>query len=70
MLDMASVEYINSAGIGAIISATKLIRMMNGELVLVHVSKDIRRLLKVINFERFIKMFENIDDCINYFRFV
>ncbi len=70
IIDMKDLEYIDSTGIGVIINAAKLIRSKGGDLILLNVSDEINKILKILNFERFIKMYEEYDEAVNFFRYV
>jgi len=70
VVDMSNLEYIDSSGISILINTAKLLRSRGGDIALLHVDEEISKIFKVINFERFIKMFQNYDEAVNFFRYV
>jgi anti-sigma B factor antagonist len=68
MLDFTPVEQIDSAAIGIIINATKLMRSHKGDIVMMNVSEKINDVFKVINLQRFINMFASEAEVISFFR--
>ncbi len=69
-LDMEKLDYIDSAGIGVIINAAKMIRLKKGDIVIANIPDDIRTIFKVINLENFIKIYNSEVEAINSFRYV
>jgi anti-anti-sigma factor len=70
IVDMKSLEYIDSSGIGVIINTAKLIRPKKGDIVLINVSQSIKDIFKVINLQEFIKTFNLEAEALNFFRYV
>jgi anti-sigma B factor antagonist len=70
VIDLKSLEQIDSSAIGVIINATKLIRHGKGDVVLMNVSPDIDAIFKVVSLHRFIKIFSLESDVVDYFRVV
>jgi anti-anti-sigma factor len=70
IVDMKDLEYIDSSGIGILINTAKLLRSKGGDIALLNVDDEINKILKVINFERFIKMFNEYHEAVNFFRYV
>lgn len=69
IVDMKSLEYIDSAGIGTLINTTKMIRGKGGDVVLTNVSSDIRNIFNIINLQDFIKVFNLEIEAVDYFRY-
>ena len=69
-VDLKSVEYIDSSGIGVFINSAKLIRKQKGDVVLANVSDEVRNIFKVINLDEFIKIYNSEVEAINSFRYV
>jgi anti-sigma B factor antagonist len=67
-IDMCDVNYIDSWGIGILISATKRIRGNKGELVLSNTSSEIKKIFSLVKLESFLKIFDSEPEAINYFR--
>jgi anti-sigma B factor antagonist len=70
IIDMKGLEFIDSAGMGIIINATKLLRSRKGDMILLNVSDKIFEIFKIINFESFIKIFNTERDAISYLSFL
>jgi len=70
LVDMKNVDYIDSSGIGVLINAAKLVRLKKGDLILSGVSNEIREILKIVNLQSFIKLFNNDVEALNFFRYI
>lgn len=71
IFDMTGVEFIDSYGIGTIIDITKLIRKhKDGDVVLVNVSERIQLIFKPIQIQKFLKIFNTMDEALHYFRYI
>lgn len=71
IFDMAAVEFIDSYGIGTVIDITKLIRKnKDGDVVLVNVSERIQLIFKPIQIQKFLKIFNTMDEALHYFRYI
>jgi anti-sigma B factor antagonist len=69
-IDLKSLTYIDSSGIGVLINAAKLIRKNNGDIILANVSGEIKDIFKVINLENFIKIYNSEVDAVNSYRYI
>jgi anti-sigma B factor antagonist len=67
LIDMNGINFIDSSGIGVMINTAKLIRQSKGDLVLMNVSSDIMHILELVNFQRFIKIFDTVDEVVSHF---
>jgi anti-anti-sigma factor len=70
LLDMSALEYADSAGIAALITAAKEFRANRCEMALSGVTREIRNVFKMINLQGFIKIFNLEAEAINYFRYL
>ncbi len=70
LVNMQSLDYIDSAGISILINTAKLLRIKKGDIILCNVSQNIRNIFKVINLQEFIRIFSNEGEALNYFRYV
>ncbi len=68
VIDMLNLDFIDSYGIGTLINAAKLIRGMDGDIVLINVSNRIESIFKPINLNRFIKIFSEEEEAVSFFR--
>lgn len=69
LIEMDELEFIDSSGIGVIVSIAKLVRSMKGEIALLKVPPRIEQIIKPVNLLRFVKSFGSIEEAINFFRF-
>lgn len=70
IFDMTSVEFIDSYGIGTIIDITKLVRKQGGDAVLLNVPERIHIIFKPIQLNKFIKIFQTMEETLQYFRYI
>lgn len=71
IFDMTAVDFIDSYGMGTLIDITKLIRKHNdGDAVMANVPERIHQIFKPIQLQKFIKVFNAIDDALHYFRYI
>ena len=70
LLDLQNLEYIDSSGLGMLINVAKMLRKIEGDLVMFNVSADIRNVFKVIKLQEFIKIFNSEGEAVNFFSYV
>ncbi|MGL4368729.1 MAG: STAS domain-containing protein [Spirochaetota bacterium] len=70
IINMDGLDFIDSRGIGIIISIAKLIREDKGDVVLVGVADHIDRIFRPVNLQRFIKMFKTEAEALGYFKYM
>lgn len=68
IVDMKKVEYIDSAGIGALIKAVKAARIKNGDVVLMNVSSPVQKTFSLVKLQKFIKIYDSESTAIAYLR--
>ncbi len=66
--DLSNVHYIDSAGLGAMVSKIATIRSNGGDIVIIHPTDFIRELLQVTNLNQVFKECDNLDCAFDYFR--
>jgi anti-sigma B factor antagonist len=66
ILDIDGLQYIDSTGIGSLITVAKKIRKENGDLAVTRYTSQIMAILKPINIGKFIEFFPTIEDGYNY----
>lgn len=64
VLDMAKVQYINSAGLRTLADILTQNRSRKGDLRLVALNPKVERVFKIIGFDRFFEMFDSVDDAL------
>ncbi|MEW6078221.1 MAG: STAS domain-containing protein [Thermodesulfobacteriota bacterium] len=66
VLDMTGVDYISSMGIRVILAALKALNTIKGELVLVNLQPQIKKVFEIINAMPSVQIFENIAEMDRY----
>ena len=64
VLDLAEVEYLDSAGFSAILAANRICIEDDGELILINTQENIRKLIKMAHLEEIINLRVNLWDAI------
>jgi anti-sigma B factor antagonist len=59
ILDLKDVDYMDSSGIGLIVTAFKVMHTYNGTIALLHVHDDILALLKLATVDVILKIYED-----------
>ncbi len=62
IIDLAGVEYISSAGWGAIISKIRDIRNKQGDIILSGMVANVREVFELLEFDNLLKQFSSLDD--------
>lgn len=62
ILDLKDVEYMDSSGIGLIVTAYKVMNGYGGRIALLHVQEDILALLKLATVDSIMKIYESAND--------
>jgi anti-anti-sigma factor len=62
ILDLKDVEYMDSSGIGLIVTAYKVMNGYGGQIALLHVQEDILALLKLATVDSIMKIYESTND--------
>ncbi len=71
VFDMTAVEFIDSYGMGTIIDITKLVRKhKDADAVLVNVPERVQFIFKPIQLQKFMKIFNSLDEALHYFRYI
>ena len=64
ILDMGPVRFLDSSGLGAILSVLKKVRKGNGELRICNASKPVRRLFELVRFHRIVDILNTREEAI------
>ncbi|MCK4947852.1 MAG: STAS domain-containing protein [Candidatus Aureabacteria bacterium] len=59
MFDFANLEYISSAGLGAMMGFAKIAREKKGDLVIFNPTPKINSIINILGLSKFIKVFDN-----------
>ncbi len=64
LLDFARVDYLSSAGMRLLLSATKKMKASDGELLLCSMSEDVMEIIRMAGFERILNIFSSEEDAL------
>ncbi len=68
VFDMASLSFVDSSGIGAIISCLRRLNSRGGDLKLCGLSKPVRSLFELVRLHRIFDIFETPDEAVTAFQ--
>ncbi len=66
--DLSNTHYIDSAGLGAMVSKIASIRQRGGDIVIIHPTEFIQELLQVTNLNQVFRECENLDCAFQFFQ--
>ena len=67
VLDMEAVKWMNSSGLGTLMSGLTTLRGSGGDLRLANVSDRVRRPIEITKLDKVISMFGSADEAVNSF---
>ncbi len=67
IVDMADVPYMSSIGIRSLLIHAKSVSGRGGKYVLSNIQSDVRNVLEVSGIDQLIKVYETVDDALEYF---
>jgi anti-sigma B factor antagonist len=67
ILDMGNLKFIDSSGIGALVSCANKLNLMNGSLRLCNVTRQVRNLFELVRVDKFFQVFDTLDDAVRSF---
>ena len=67
VLDFSSTEYIDSSGLGVLVSVSKKIREAGGELCLAGLNEDLRMLFELTKLDTLFKICDKTDEAVQSF---
>ncbi len=59
VIDMASVNYIDSSGVGALVAAHKKMKTQGGKFGLLSLTEDVLNILKLATLDQFFKIYQS-----------
>jgi len=62
VVDLKDVNYMDSAGIGALVAGQKKMRAHNGKFVLMNIHDDVLNILKLATLDKFFTIYESEED--------
>lgn len=70
LLNLKDLEFIDSSGIGVIISLVKAIRKKKGDLRIANIPTAIKDVFRIVNLQNFVKSFNTEGEAINSFHYI
>ncbi len=67
VVDLSCVEFMDSSGVGVLISLFKNLRERGGKMVLAAPTKDVSRVFELTMLGQIIKIFDNIEEAVQSF---
>ena len=67
VIDLGRVDWMNSTGLGILISSYTTLRNNNGELKLANVTEKIQSLLTITKLVKVFEAFDSVEDAVNSF---
>ena len=64
LLDLSKVEFVDSAGLGAIVAALKCLRGAGGDLKVCNVHKTVRALFELVRMHRLVDIFNTREEAL------
>jgi len=68
IFDLGQVEFVDSSGLGAILSCLRLVTSQDGDLKLCSVTKTVRVLLQLVRFHRILDILNSREDALRAYR--
>ncbi|AEX85407.1 anti-anti-sigma factor [Marinitoga piezophila KA3] len=62
VIDMSAVSYIDSAGLGAVVSLLKEARNLNKELVLAGLQSQVRKIFEMTKLDKIVKIVDTVEE--------
>jgi anti-sigma B factor antagonist len=68
IVDMAAVDYINSGGLRCLVTAWRMARQENGDVLLCSMTPRVYDIFKMIGFDKVFRIFPNRDEASQYWQ--
>ena len=68
VLDLGEVDFVSSGGWGAIISALRKVHAKGGDLVLLNLKGQVKRVFKMLGFRAILKNYDDIEGALAHFQ--
>ena len=68
VFDLCNVEFVDSSGLGSILSCLRLLNAAGGDLKLCHMRKPVRVLFELVRMHRVFEISETLDDAVKAFQ--
>ncbi|MBU1075767.1 MAG: STAS domain-containing protein [Spirochaetes bacterium] len=70
VFDLGELKYVDSTGIGRIITITKYLRKIKGDVTITRCSPHLMEVFRLVRLENFIKIFDSYEQGLNYIKFI
>jgi len=64
VVDFAHTDFIDSSGLGALVSKISVCRTNNGDIILTSISSQIKEVFRITHLDKILKCFDNLDEAI------
>lgn len=64
ILDLSPVEFLDSSGLGMLLSCLRLLSGIKGQMKLIGVSKSVRAILELVRFHRIMDIYNDRDEAL------
>lgn len=65
LLDMAEVQFVDSAGLGTIVASLKRLRSIGGDLTICSVQKTVRALFELVRMHRLVEIYDTREEALS-----
>ena len=64
VLKLANVEFVDSAGLGAVVASLKRLRAMNGDMKICNVHKSVRALFELVRMHKLVDIYNTREEAL------
>ena len=68
IIDISEVRYMNSSGIGVLITVLTRLRNKGGEVVLLNPSEQVKKLLVITKLNNIFNIYDNVDEAVSHLK--
>jgi anti-sigma B factor antagonist len=68
VLDVANVEFFDSAGMGVLLSVQKILKQRDGQLVISGLNRSVAEVFRMVGFDLVFVTFPNVDEAVQSFK--
>ena len=65
VLDMGRLTFVDSSGLGALLSCLRLMKGKNGQLLLVGMTRPVRALFELVRMHRIFSIFDSLEEALD-----
>jgi anti-sigma B factor antagonist len=67
IIDLSQAEYVDSSGLGALVSRLAYCRSLQGDIRLAYPSEFMKSLLKITHLDKVLKVYQTLDEAVDSF---